>query len=222
MKTALAALSFLACAASAKPVPAPAAPSCVAQMNDVQLDALVRSLQPLPTLDARIAKASAAFVGTPYVLDPLGEGAGATPDPDPIVRFDGVDCVTFVEETLALAESPTLASAKQLLQKIRYRGDSIAFDQRNHFMESDWIPSNEAKGFVKNVTAQVGGADVIHDKRTITMEQWKARSDATNLPDTRAAVGTFDLVALPLDKVEAHAKQIPNGAILVVAHRSDE
>lgn len=222
MKIAPAALSFIACAASAKPAPTPPAPSCVAQMNDAQLDALVKSLQPLPTLDARIARASAAFVGTPYVLDPLGEGPGAVPDPDPTVRFDGVDCVTFVEETLALAESPTLADAKQLLQKIRYRGDTIAFAQRNHFMESDWIPSNEAKGFVKNITAQVGGADVIHDKRTVTVEQWKARTDATNLPDARAAVGTFDLVALPLDKVEAHARDIPNGAILVVAHKSDE
>jgi len=202
----------------------PPAPACVAQMSRPQLEALVERLHALPKLAARIDAASAAFVGTPYVLDPLGEGAGEKPDSDPTVRYDGVDCVTYVEEVLALCNSSSLAEAEKLLQKIRYVGDTVTYTDRNHFMESEWIPSNEKKGFVKNVTAQVGGKDVIHDVRTVTLAQWKARSDALQLklPENRIPVGHFDLVALPLDKVEAHAAQIPEGSILVVAHKSDD
>jgi hypothetical protein len=219
---AISVLGASSCASHASP--RPAAPACVAQMSRPQLDALVKRLHAIPEFAQRVDVASGAFVGTPYVIDPLGEGPGHTPDADPTSRYDGVDCVTYVEEVLALCNSSSLAEAEKLLQQIRYLGDTVTYTDRNHFMESEWIPSNERKGFVKNVTAEVGGPDVIHDVRTISMAQWKARADALqlNLPDDRAPVGHFDLVALPLDKVEAHAGQIPEGSILVVAHRSDE
>jgi len=216
---------LLLLALAAAPAAPANAPSCVTQMNRPQLDSLVKKLHAMPALSSRVDAASAAFLTTPYVNDPLGEGPGAKPDPDPTVRYDGVDCVTYVEEVLALSQAPSIDEAEKLLQHIRYIGDQVAYTDRNHFMESEWIPSNEKKGFVKNVTAQVGGADVIHDVRTFTPEQWKARSDALqleSLPENRRPLGKFDLVALPLDKVEAHAAAIPEGSIVVVAHKSDD
>lgn len=220
----------LAAVLAAAPI-APAAPDAGApqaagkQLGEGELHALLRQLQGTRAFGKRIDLASAAFLGVPYVIDPLGEGPGAQPDPDPIVRYDGVDCVTYVEEVLALSQASSLDDATAVLQKIRYLGDAVAYTDRNHFMESEWIPSNIRKGFVKDVTAQVGGTDVIHDSRTFTAEQWKARTDATQLevlPENRRPLGKFDLVALPLDKVEAHAAAIPEGAILVVAHKSDD
>src|SRR5690349_3041900 len=53
---------------------------------------------PLPE---RLLSTSEKFLNTPYVLSPLGEGGGV--DPDPTFRLDAVDCLTFVEETLALS-----------------------------------------------------------------------------------------------------------------------
>jgi hypothetical protein len=199
-----------------------AAPRCVSQLNDSELDALVHQTSALPDENARVTFASEQFLGTNYVLDPLGEGPGAKKDPDPLVRFDAVDCVTFVEEVLALTRAPSLSEAKNVLQQIRYRGSQIAYEERNHFMEADWVPNNVRKGFVRDITAEVAGKDVLYDARKVTLDQWHARSDAKQLelPDGRAPIGDFKMAVLPLSKVVTHAKDIPSGAIMLIAHTS--
>ena len=62
--------------------------------------------EPLPV---RLEAVSEALLGRPYLIDPLGEGFGI--DPDPLARYDAFDCLTFVEELLALvmAGDPTLS-----------------------------------------------------------------------------------------------------------------
>ena len=45
-------------------------------------------------------RASRAFLGLPYLNDAAGEGQGI--DTDPPSRYDAFDCLTFVEEVLAL------------------------------------------------------------------------------------------------------------------------
>ena len=70
-----------------------------------------------------------AFLGAPYISDPLGEGV--VPDNDPIIRFDAFDCTTFVETSLAGGDA-------QKLNKIRYRDGVPNFINRNHFIETDW------------------------------------------------------------------------------------
>ena len=52
-------------------------------------------------LAERIDRVSESMLGHPYVNDPLGEGRGV--DRDPPVRYDAYDCLTFVEEVLALS-----------------------------------------------------------------------------------------------------------------------
>ncbi|MCB9741246.1 MAG: DUF1460 domain-containing protein [Alphaproteobacteria bacterium] len=42
---------------------------------------------------------SEPWLGLPYQLGPLGEAGGV--DPDPVMRFDVFDCLTFIEEVLA-------------------------------------------------------------------------------------------------------------------------
>ena len=56
----------------------------------------------------RLDAISRLFVGAPYQLSPLGEGASGRIDRVPLVRFDRFDCVTFVEEVMALAWSRTV------------------------------------------------------------------------------------------------------------------
>lgn len=193
-----------------------------APLDASKVPALVKALRAAPTEAACVDAASGAFLGTPYVLDPLGEGPGTAPDPDPTVRYDAVDCVTYVAEVLALCRARDAAQVPAVLQAIRYRGTAATYADRNHFMESGWVPSNTRKGFVRDITAQVAGADLTHDARTVTLATWHHRTDAAQLtlPDDRAPVGHFDLQYLPLDKVMAHARDIPSGAILLVAHQS--
>lgn len=93
----------------------------------------------------------ANYLGTAYVLDPLGEGSGY--DADPLIRFDAFDCATFVETVLADGDV-------ERLNKIRYAGGVIAFENRNHFIETDWMPNNS--DLVENVSNKYGKTKMRH------------------------------------------------------------
>src|SRR5215211_1421494 len=79
-------------------------------------------------LAGRVLDVSARFLGTPYVHSPLGEGAGV--DPDAIIRFDAVDCLTFVEETLALSIARSPTQVVPILLHLRY-GRGPLYEDRN-------------------------------------------------------------------------------------------
>lgn len=103
----------------------------------------------------RLSVIADAVLGTPYEDGPLGEGPGAPFDDDPLIDFSRVDCVTFVEQAIALAEAATYEETVERLQRIRYAGGRIAFEHRNHFMLADWVENN---AFVEEVTADLGVA----------------------------------------------------------------
>ncbi|MGQ0506211.1 MAG: N-acetylmuramoyl-L-alanine amidase-like domain-containing protein [Myxococcaceae bacterium] len=171
-------------------------------------------------LTERLIAASEGFLGTPYVISPLGEGPGTLPDPDPLSRFDAVDCLTFVEEALALALSKRPDEFEGLLTRIRYRG-AVSYVERNHLMEASWIPSNVKKGFIEDVTDQYGGADTVLTQKTLTERSWSSvSSQALALPPDHQPKGTFPLRMIPLEKVPHHAARVPSGTLLVVI-RSD-
>ncbi len=99
----------------------------------------------------------ARYLGAQYVLDPLGEGYGY--DADPLIRFDAFDCTTFVETVLA-------GSDVERLKRIRYRGGDVSFENRNHFIETDWLTNNS--DLVENVSHEYGPVSRRHvtiDKR---------------------------------------------------------
>ena len=85
------------------------------------------------------------YVGTKYVNNPLGEGF--LPDNDPIMRTDAFDCTTFVETALANGDLDRL-------NKIRYKDGIINFTNRNHFVETDWLPNNS--DILTDVTRKYG------------------------------------------------------------------
>ncbi len=98
------------------------------------------------------------FIGTPY-------GAGtleAKKDEQLIVNLRKFDCMTFVENVIALAGSvksvkKSFREFRNLLQKVRYRhGRLQGYSSRLHYF-SDWIHDNQKKGFLRNVTASMGG-----------------------------------------------------------------
>ena len=86
-------------------------------------------LRSLP-LSGRLLRASERFLGTPYGTSPLGEGEGV--DPDPRLRWDRVDCVTLVEETMAVALARSAASLLDVLDHIRYRGEILPTERDDY------------------------------------------------------------------------------------------
>src|SRR5260370_23692250 len=120
-----------------------AAPVRWMDLGEADREAAMRELSAKP-LGTRLLDVSERFLGTPYATSPLGEGQGK--DADPLIRFDAVDCLTFVEETMAISFANEPREVEPILIDLRYARE-VAFDDRNHLMEAQWLPHNLAKGF---------------------------------------------------------------------------
>ncbi|HEX5750077.1 MAG TPA: N-acetylmuramoyl-L-alanine amidase-like domain-containing protein [Archangium sp.] len=165
-------------------------------------------------LKERLLRVSERFLGTPYVHSPLGEGSGV--DPDPTFRLDAVDCLTFVEQALAMSLATAEPEVAGVLERLRY-ASTPTYEDRNHLMEAQWLPNNQRKGFLVDVTRRYGGEDTVKVQKTLTAVTWTSRSSlALGLPKTRQPRGTYSLDMIPLERVMAHARQVPSGTILVV------
>lgn len=183
-------------------------------VSDEARQKAMTELKALPVPE-RVARASAGFLGTAYVLSPLGEGEGR--DPDPLVRWDAVDCVTMVEEAMALSVAPDADHLVETLNLIRYDG-APSYEARNHVMEAQWLPANVRKGFLKDVTRQYGGGDTVKAVKTITAATWQEKSGRSLglAPDAQPR-GQFALELIPAAKAVEKLKGAPSGLVLVVA-----
>lgn len=169
-------------------------------------------------LSERLLDASQRFVGTPYRVSPLGEGSGR--DPDPRIRFDSVDCQTFVEETIALSLATHAAEVESLLTELRYRREPT-YEDRNHLIESQWIPHNVQKGFVRDVTRRYGGQDTIETAKELTARTWTSKSSVQlALPVDRRPLGTFFLNVIPFSKVSQILQDVPSGTVMIVVREN--
>lgn len=105
---------------------------------------------------ARTVAIAEMFLGTPYV------GGGIEDAPEMLtIRFDSLDCTTFVETVLAL--EMTLEERRSSwhdfaynLERLRYRGGSLnGYASRLHYV-SDWIIDNSHRGNLQEVTERIG------------------------------------------------------------------
>jgi hypothetical protein len=107
-----------------------------------------------------------SFLGTAYVPGTL-EVAG---EEGVVVNLVQLDCVTFVENVLAMArfiksaepeiletETQMREAYRGLLREIRYRGGRVdGYPSRLHYF-SHWIQDNESRGLVREITQDLGG-----------------------------------------------------------------
>ena len=98
------------------------------------------------------------FLGTHY-----GAGMLETKGAERLgINLREFDCVTFVENVVALAwlvtsRKKSFEAFRKMLQKIRYRqGRLQGYTSRLHYF-SDWIYDNQKKGIVRDVTKEMGG-----------------------------------------------------------------
>jgi hypothetical protein len=90
------------------------------------------------------------------------DGAQAAEDETLIINLRQFDCVTFVENVMALAQlieagKTVFEDFIEHLARIRYRcGVMEGYSSRLHYF-SDWLHDNENKGTVKDMTAKIGG-----------------------------------------------------------------
>lgn len=108
-------------------------------------------------LGTQVLRMAESFLGTPYVASTL-EG---NPTEKLVCKFDGLDCTTLVESSIALAvaknENLNYEGYKTELTKIRYRdGEIDGYPSRLHYV-LDWMYENQKRGLLEDITSKVGG-----------------------------------------------------------------
>jgi hypothetical protein len=115
-----------------------------------------------------VVRIGETFVGTPYAPYTL-EAPG---EEGLVIELEELDCVTFVENVLALARLVQMVPDELLvartwdgqrplfarqLENIRYRGGVLEqYPSRLHYF-SEWISDNDEMGLVRDVSRELGG-----------------------------------------------------------------
>lgn len=167
------------------------------------------------------------FIGKPYVAHTL-EGNATE---QLVINVQQFDCATFIETTLALAlaeqelptkyTTPQLESAfKKYLTKLRYRNGRIdGYVSRLHYL-SDWLRDNERKGFVQEVTRDIGGMQVYKDINYMT--EFSHYYPALSNPSTyrqmvaiQTEISQQPFYFIPRKQIKAAESKIKEGDILM-------
>ena len=127
--------------------------------------------------------------------------------------FDRFDCVTYVEEVMALAWHADLDEAIAALQRVRYTNGVIDYGRRRHITMAQWIPENIAAGHVRDVTRELG------DTETATLELSHAcfTSEAGKrllLKRSERPLGRFAVPVLSADALVRRVRQLPHGSVV--------
>ncbi len=176
----------------------------------------LRPLKSLP-LNARVAQVSHGFMSVKYAFSPLGEGAGATKDSDPLISYDAVDCLTFVETSMALALSERPAEVVSTLNAIRYANGIPDWNVRNHITEAQWIPNNITKGFLKDVTAQYAGRTTRRAIKVLSAANYQLdEGKSLDIAPAQQTLGRFEWPMVPAAQAMAAFRKAPTGTIVIV------
>jgi len=166
--------------------------------------------------EARLAEIARMTLGATYADGPLGEGPDGRFDTDPLIDLERYDCVTYIEQCVALAAEQEYEPAVDLLQRIRYAGGRIDYEYRNHFFVADWLDQNP---WCRDVTARLDVATA-ELTRTISKRGFFQRVDAAglgeNMPDREVTVRV-----LPIDAVEAAEPMMPDVAVITFVGKID-
>ncbi|MFA7361376.1 MAG: N-acetylmuramoyl-L-alanine amidase-like domain-containing protein [Candidatus Kapaibacterium sp.] len=106
-----------------------------------------------------IATVGKSFLGVEYAAGTLDRNVN---EEELVIMISGLDCVTFVENVIAISciikkGKADFESYKNELQKIRYRNGEInGYPSRLHYF-TDWIYDNQQKGLIKDITEEISG-----------------------------------------------------------------
>lgn len=171
--------------------------------------------QPLPQ---RMKLISDQMLGRDYLLDPLGEGR--LPDLEPTARYDSFDCLTFLEEVLALSLSGEPSHASFVRLSLRYGEGPVEYTSRHHHMELQWIPSAIQLGWLRDATSDYGEYALL--TRNISVENWNTWAGRKSFThqDDELPVGLMRLRVLTLDQAETILPTIKPGTIVLTVREN--
>ena len=178
-----------------------------------------------------VVRIGQSFIGTPYAPHTL-EAPG---EEGLVIELQELDCVTFVENVLALAlfvqtvpgdllvadpggRRRVLFSA--ILKDIRYRGGELdGYPSRLHYF-SDWISDNDEMGLVRDVSRELGGVadDEPIDFMTTHPDAYRQlREDPAflmELTEVESRLNREPRYYIPADRIAAVEDRIQDGDII--------
>jgi Protein of unknown function (DUF1460) len=178
----------------------------------------------------RTARVGTALLGTPYVnytleIDDRIES--------PSVNFNGLDCWTFYEVSLAFARMLRVRDGDYrpedllaLIELERYRDGHCtgSFLSRMHFLE-EVFANNGARELSVNPTAQMGGVRLSRNITEMTAA-WKSYRYLRNNPGMLPAmaqiqdhVSSLTVYHIPRERVGAAEKFLQTGDIIAITSR---
>ena len=185
----------------------------IAQIKNLQADTFRDSL-------LLVAK---TFMGTPYVEKTLEIGAKESL----VINLRGLDCTTFVENVLAFSlllekNKTSFEDFTTALKTIRYRNGLLdGYSSRLHYF-TDWIRNNNEKGFVEDITSELGGEIV--EKPINFMGTHRdlypfLANDANyqKMLQVEAELAEEKLCVLPQAAIAAVEEKLENGDIIALA-----
>ncbi|MCD7852024.1 MAG: DUF1460 domain-containing protein [Parabacteroides sp.] len=182
----------------------------------------MESKKALPTGDLMVETAR-FFLGTPYVAGTLEKEPEGL-----VVNLQGLDCMTLVENTSALVRSlkeqqhPSFDLYMSALKGMRYRNPdkaTLEYTDRLHYT-SDWIYENERRGYLKDVTKDIGGKPLELDiffmsTHPDSYKQLKGHPERVAIMAAKEReISARPYYYIPQDEINAHAGEIRNGDIV--------
>ena len=162
------------------------------------------------------------FLGTPYVAGTLD----INEKEQLVVNLQGLDCVTFVENVMALSlatrhNNLSIDFFMEKLTEIRYRNNQVAdYASRLHYT-SDWMYENERKELIQNISKDLSG--IKETKRIDFMSTHQsAYIQLANDEAMHAKIVQQENIMnsrerfyyLPKEQIATQAKDIPHMAII--------
>ena len=188
------------------------------------LEILGKFLQSTPrsTVDSNMVHAALFFLNTPYVANTLD----TLDREDLTINFREMDCMTFVENCLALSRmlrhpNPDMDYFERELRLIRYRNGALNdYASRLHYT-SDWIFDNVKKSAVEDITYALGGQKFKPNVSFMSENYMKYK----HLKDDPEAVKEIEAIEseinkrgsyyfLPKQEIVAHQSLIKSGDII--------
>jgi len=141
----------------------------------LRAEGLSRSAAPLGHAATRVGELAAGTPYQPHTLEAYLRAGGSAAGPEPLaLSLTRFDCVTLVEACLAVGRAsqagaePTWEQFGREVERMRYRGgERRGYTSRLHYF-SEWITDGAARGLVRDLGAELGGAEDARPLRFMT------------------------------------------------------
>ncbi|MDR0231278.1 MAG: DUF1460 domain-containing protein [Dysgonamonadaceae bacterium] len=173
------------------------------------------------SLNSLLVQTAMFFLDTPYNASTLETNE----EEQLVVNLQTFDCMTFVENCMALSRTIHLKDAnfdtyKKELQAIRYRNGIIdGYTSRLHYI-SDWITNNQKMGILEDKTQLLGGIvlpthinfmSVNAQKYDYLSKHPEAVEKMRQIEDS---INSRTYYFIPKEKIKDYEKQIKSGDII--------